>query len=43
MYDQTSLEKIMKYAVEHKASDIHITVGKPPMLRINGVLNPYSR
>jgi twitching motility protein PilT len=40
MYDQTSLEKIMKYAVEHKASDIHITVGKPPMLRINGVLNP---
>jgi twitching motility protein PilT len=40
MYDPQALINIMKFAVEKGASDIHITVGRPPMLRINGVLNP---
>jgi twitching motility protein PilT len=31
-----SLEELLKNAVEKGASDIHITVGLPPMLRING-------
>lgn len=30
------LEELLKKAVELNASDIHITVGLPPMLRING-------
>ena len=42
MYDAQSMLEIMKFAVEHKASDIHVTVGRPPMLRINGVLNPMA-
>lgn len=31
-----SLEELLKFAVEMGASDVHITVGLPPMLRING-------
>ena len=29
-------------AVERKASDIHLVVGQPPILRINGELNPVE-
>ena len=36
------LDKILQYAVESKASDIHLTAGLPPMLRINGELVPIS-
>ncbi|WP_251549393.1 type IV pilus twitching motility protein PilT [Neobacillus muris] len=32
------LELILRTAIEHKASDIHLTVGAPPILRINGDL-----
>ena len=32
------LDRLLKTAVEKKASDIHITVGKPPILRLNGDL-----
>ena len=42
MYDPQALINIMKFAVEKGASDIHITVGRPPMLRVNGVLNPIA-
>ncbi|TMV52639.1 type IV pilus twitching motility protein PilT [Paenibacillus mesophilus] len=34
--------ELMKYAVQHKASDIHITVHSPPMLRIHGSLKPVG-
>lgn len=30
------LEKILKYAVKHGASDIHLGVGRPPAVRIDG-------
>jgi twitching motility protein PilT len=33
-----SLSKILGYAVKHGASDIHITVGNPPAVRIDGVI-----
>ncbi len=36
------LEGIMREAFELKASDIHLTVGIAPMLRINGELRSYS-
>lgn len=42
----TDIETILKKAVELKCSDIHITVGVPPMLRIDGQimsLDGYER
>ena len=30
------LDQLLRLAVKHKASDIHITVGRPPAFRING-------
>lgn len=31
-----TLDKILAYAVKHGASDIHITVGSPPAIRVDG-------
>ena len=33
-----SLESILEIAIKEKASDVHLTVGVPPILRINGQL-----
>lgn len=33
---QTDLQKILTYAVKHGASDVHLTVGSPPAVRIDG-------
>lgn len=35
-----TIDDILKYAVENKASDIHILAKLPPHIRINGVLYP---
>lgn len=37
-----NLLELVKYAIDNKASDIHITVGVPPILRINGSLINFS-
>ena len=37
------LKRILKYAVDQKASDIHIKPGKPPIVRINGQLQDIPR
>lgn len=37
------LEALLKAAFEFGASDIHITVGVPPVLRINGDLKQYGK
>jgi twitching motility protein PilT len=34
------LDEILKMAMERKASDIHITVGLPPMVRVDGEIAP---
>ena len=34
--------KLLKEAVQKSASDLHVTVGMPPVLRINGVLVPLD-
>ena len=34
------LDEVLRMAFERKASDIHITVGLPPMIRIDGELTP---
>ncbi|MCM3765452.1 type IV pilus twitching motility protein PilT [Neobacillus niacini] len=36
------IDAILRAAVEYKASDIHLTVGVPPVLRINGDLKRYG-
>lgn len=36
------IDSILRAAVEYKASDIHITVGVPPVMRINGDLKRYG-
>jgi twitching motility protein PilT len=36
-------EQILRLAYEQKASDIHLTVGLPPMLRVNGGLRPFNQ
>jgi twitching motility protein PilT len=34
--------KLLEDTISQKASDLHITVGVPPMMRIDGTLEPYS-
>jgi twitching motility protein PilT len=34
------LAELLQHAVEHKASDLHLTMGQPPMVRIAGRLVP---
>jgi twitching motility protein PilT len=36
------LQKLLQVMIEKKASDIHITTGSPPMLRIDGKLVEFS-
>ncbi len=36
------MDKILEVAVDLKASDIHLTVGLPPILRVNGRLEPLK-
>jgi twitching motility protein PilT len=33
---------ILRYAIEQRASDVHITVKLPPMIRKDTVLMPYG-
>ncbi|MDX7999183.1 type IV pilus twitching motility protein PilT [Xenorhabdus sp. Reich] len=35
-----NMEKLVSLSVKHNASDLHLCVGKVPVLRINGVLYP---
>ncbi len=37
------IDSILRAAVEFKASDIHLTVGVPPVVRINGELKRYGQ
>lgn len=38
--DELHIDEILRVAVERKASDIHLTVGLPPMARIDGEVVP---
>ena len=40
---KTRLDQLLRAAVEFKASDIHITTGVPPIMRMNGVLKRYGK
>lgn len=36
------LDELLRIAVERKSSDIHLTVGLPPMIRVDGELTPLQ-
>lgn len=38
-----NINEILQKTVELKASDLHITVGLPPMMRVNGMLIPHGK
>jgi twitching motility protein PilT len=40
--EKVTIDKLLKEALNSHASDLHITVGMPPVLRINGELMPLN-
>ncbi|RJX28005.1 MAG: type IV pilus twitching motility protein PilT [Dethiobacter sp.] len=36
------IDDLLRQAVDRKASDLHLTVGAPPILRLNGALTPVN-
>jgi len=38
-----TIEELLKFMVKHDASDIYVTVGVPPMYRIEGVTQPAGK
>lgn len=40
--DTTKIDEMLRYAIEHNASDLHITAGYPPIVRIDGELMEIS-
>jgi len=37
------IESLLRAAIEYKASDLHLTVGVPPILRLHGELKQYGQ
>jgi len=42
MMTELKMDKLLREALTRQASDLHITVGLPPVLRINGELTPLD-
>ena len=38
-----TLKEILKFMIEASASDLHLKVGSPPVLRVNGALQPLGK
>ena len=38
-----SMKDLLRASITYKASDLHITVGVPPMFRINGIFKKYPK
>jgi twitching motility protein PilT len=36
------LNKLLQLVIDKKASDLHLTVGTPPTVRLNGALRPLN-
>jgi twitching motility protein PilT len=39
---ELEIDKIFRLSVKHEASDIHLQVGRPPIMRIKGTLRPLD-
>lgn len=42
MAESVKIEHLLELVIKHKASDLHLQVGLPPMLRVDGKLSPVS-
>ena len=40
---ELEVDKLFRACVKFKASDLHLKVGKPPMVRVDGSLRPMDR
>ncbi len=40
--DTSKIDELLRYAIQNNASDLHITVGYPPIVRIDGELKEIS-
>ena len=38
----SQLHQLLKFAVEHNASDVHIQAGLPPRLRVGGIVRAVN-
>ena len=41
--EELEIDKIFRACVKLEGSDLHLKVGKPPIVRLNGVLKPLNR
>ena len=42
LVDTSKIDELLRYAIQHNASDLHITSGYPPIVRIDGELMEIS-
>jgi twitching motility protein PilT len=42
-HQELEIDKLFRACVKLEASDLHLKVGKPPMVRVNGTLRPMNR
>jgi twitching motility protein PilT len=43
VHQELEVDKLFRACVKLEASDLHLKVGKPPMVRVNGTLRPMNR
>jgi twitching motility protein PilT len=43
VHQELEVNKLFRACVKLEASDLHLKVGKPPMVRVNGTLRPMNR
>lgn len=43
VHQELEINKLFRACVKLKASDLHLKVGRPPMVRINGTIQPMNR
>jgi twitching motility protein PilT len=42
-HDELEIDKLFRFVVKNKGSDLHLKVGLPPYVRIDGTLRPLNR
>jgi twitching motility protein PilT len=43
VHQELEIDKLFRACVKYEGSDLHLKVGKPPMVRINGTIRPMNR
>ncbi|WP_428306342.1 type IV pilus twitching motility protein PilT [Lacipirellula sp.] len=43
VHQELEINKLFRACVKLKASDLHLKVGRPPMVRVNGTIQPMNR